>query len=57
MNVHVNGNCIGCGLCERNCPADAVKVKDFCAAIDPDKCVGCGACEQKCPKRAIVKQA
>ena len=52
-----SAGCIGCGLCERNCPADAVKVKDFCAAIDPDKCVGCGACEQKCPKRAIVKQA
>lgn len=47
--------CIGCGLCARNCPSQAVAVKDFHAAIDQEKCTGCGACAEKCPKKCIVK--
>lgn len=46
--------CIGCGICVKNCPQDAVKVENFHAVIDHEKCVGCGICEQKCPKKAIV---
>lgn len=47
--------CIGCSLCVKACPNDAVKVENFHAKIDQEKCVGCGACEQKCPKKAIVE--
>lgn len=46
--------CIGCSLCVKNCPNDAVKVEDFHAVIDQDKCAGCGLCVEKCPKKAIV---
>ena len=46
--------CIGCGLCARNCPSQAVEVKDFHAAIDQEKCTGCGACAEKCPKKCIL---
>lgn len=45
--------CIGCGICKKNCPHEAVTVENFCAAIDPEKCQGCGICEQKCPKKSI----
>lgn len=48
-----NTACIACGMCERNCPADAIHVKDFVARIDYDKCTGCGTCVEKCPKKII----
>lgn len=47
--------CIGCMLCAKNCPKEAVKVENFNAHIDQDLCVGCGICESKCPKKAIIK--
>lgn len=46
--------CIGCHLCEKNCPSDAVHVVDNIAYIDQEKCTGCGICAQKCPKKIIL---
>lgn len=46
--------CIGCHLCEKNCPSDAVHVVDNIAYIDQDKCTGCDACALKCPKKVIL---
>lgn len=46
--------CIGCGMCEKVCPFDAVKVENNLARIDPDKCMVCGLCVQKCPTNAIL---
>ena len=47
--------CIGCSLCKKNCPQDAVTISNFHAAIDYEKCVGCGVCMSKCPRKSIVK--
>lgn len=46
--------CIGCRLCEKNCPEGAVTVEDNIAHIDQEKCTGCGICAQKCPKKIIL---
>lgn len=47
--------CIGCTLCAKNCPNDAVKIENFLSVIDQDKCEGCGICMEKCPKKTIVE--
>ncbi len=47
--------CVGCGICVKNCPNDAVRVENFHAIIDHEKCVGCGICQEKCPKKSIVE--
>ena len=46
--------CIGCKLCEKNCPSGAVTVVDNIAHIDQEKCTGCGVCAEKCPKKIIT---
>ncbi|MCR5654350.1 MAG: RnfABCDGE type electron transport complex subunit B [Lachnospiraceae bacterium] len=47
--------CIGCSLCAKNCPKEAITMDGPLAHIDQEKCVGCGICMQKCPKKAIEK--
>ena len=60
----VADKCIGCGMCAKQCPADAIQRTDYIApghklasfAIDPAKCVKCGACLASCKKiKAISK--
>ncbi len=44
--------CKGCGLCKKNCPADAViQVEKKLFEIDTEKCIKCGACIIACPKK------
>ncbi len=45
--------CIGCMKCQRECPADAIVVKDALAQVDTSKCVQCGHCADICPRKII----
>lgn len=51
----IEEKCISCGICIKNCPVDAIEMKDK-AYIHHDICIGCGECITVCPKRAIEVQ-
>ena len=46
--------CKGCGLCQRNCPVEAIEgeARDK-RVINQDKCIKCGTCISSCPFHAI----
>ncbi|MCL4399067.1 NADH-quinone oxidoreductase subunit I [Candidatus Parvarchaeota archaeon] len=57
-------NCIGCELCFRICPADAIRMekinlhmprnpRDEAPAIDFNKCIFCGLCSEICPPNVL----
>ena len=53
----VEDKCIGCTLCARVCPVNAIsgKVKEV-HTIDADLCIKCGVCVDKCKFDAIIRQ-
>jgi len=48
--------CKGCGICLKNCPADAITGENKVPhVIDQEKCTLCGTCWDKCPFTAVLK--
>lgn len=45
--------CIGCGECEKHCPANAIYLENEKAYIDQKKCIGCAECIVRCPTRSV----
>lgn len=40
----ITEECIGCGLCQSNCPVSAIFMGDGIRVIDQDTCIACGSC-------------
>ena len=48
--------CKKCGLCEKNCPVDAIKgEKKDVRRIDAEQCIKCGNCLDSCKFNAVIK--
>jgi NAD-dependent dihydropyrimidine dehydrogenase PreA subunit len=65
MEYHIiPEKCMGCGLCQRGCPASCITATDkpakipgkFVLQIDSSKCVKCGSCIAGCRFGAIEKR-
>ncbi len=52
MAYVISDECVACGTCAAECPAEAISEGDGKYVIDPDKCLDCGTCESVCPTGA-----
>ncbi len=52
-NFYVEGRCIGCGLCARKCPVQAIEIRDKKPVWVKKECTLCLRCLHHCPKFAI----
>lgn len=60
VSFHIDKSmCLGCGMCARNCPVEAISKSNepgknsrlMAYEIDTSKCVRCGSCLNVCPAK------
>jgi NADH:ubiquinone oxidoreductase subunit F (NADH-binding)/(2Fe-2S) ferredoxin/NAD-dependent dihydropyrimidine dehydrogenase PreA subunit len=57
ISFFITEKCIGCGACERQCPANCITgERKMRHVIDQTKCLKCGACARTCKFNAIIKK-
>jgi NAD-dependent dihydropyrimidine dehydrogenase PreA subunit len=53
MTYVISKECTNCGVCEPECPVEAISEKEDTRVIDADSCTDCGVCVSTCPVDAI----
>jgi ferredoxin len=62
MAMMINDDCTACGVCEPECPNEAISEGDPIYVIDPEKCTECvdeeegPQCVAVCPVDCIIKR-
>jgi ferredoxin len=49
----INDECVSCGSCQSECPAEAIKEGEGKYVIEAAKCTDCGSCAEVCPVECI----
>lgn len=52
-HFRVEDSCIGCGLCARKCPVQAIRMENGRPVWVQDRCALCLGCLHRCPRFAI----
>ena len=53
MAFVISDDCVMCGTCAANCPAEAISEGNGKYVINADSCMECGTCAANCPVGAI----
>lgn len=54
-SLSVEENCIGCGLCAKECPVNAIEIQSGKPVWVKEKCAMCLGCLHRCPEFAIQR--
>lgn len=56
LEIYIDDNCVGCGLCAESCPVDAISLIGNQAVINKEICIECASCVDVCPFEAIHQE-